>query len=263
MPTSAETGKCDSQDSELGVLCRNTAERAKRASGQLMTLEDHQVDQWLEQSADLILEKAGQIIEANRQDIAQKEEFGLTAAQVDRLKLDKSRIAEIAKSLKDIAGLETPVGEIFESQTRPNGLLVSKVRVPLGVIFFVYESRPNVTADAAAIAVKSRNAVVLRGGKEAMHSSRAIVELLTECGKKHGIPENSVQLVQTIDRNAVDHFLRFDDLIDLAIPRGGKSLIQRVTDQAKMPVIKHFSGNCHVFVDEYADPGKACYIVIN
>ncbi|MEC9092008.1 MAG: glutamate-5-semialdehyde dehydrogenase [Planctomycetota bacterium] len=263
MATSGQGEKFDLKHSELKGHCRITAEKAKTASRQLLRLKDSQVDQWLRQSADLILRNAAQILEANQEDIGKKDEFGMTAAQVDRLMLNPERITGIAKSLRSIAELDSPVGEILESQTRPNGLLVNKIRVPLGVLFFVYESRPNVTADAAAIAVKSRNSIVLRGGKEAMGSSRAIIELLSECGKQNGIPEDSVQLVQTSDRKVVDHFLHFEDLIDLAIPRGGPSLIRRVVDQAKMPVLKHFSGNCHVFVDEHADTKKACDIIMN
>ena len=156
-----------------------------------------------------------------------------------------------------------PIGEVIDSSVRPNGLEVLRVRVPLGVVFFIYESRPNVTADAGALCLKSGNAVILRGGKEAAHSSRAIVELLTEAAVVHGLPAHAVQLVATADRDAVGHFLSLAQYIDVAIPRGGESLIRRVAAEAKMPVIKHFTGNCHVYVDASADLEMAETLTIN
>ena len=159
--------------------------------------------------------------------------------------------------------LPDPVGETIEEATRPNGLVVRKVRVPLGVIFFVYESRPNVTADAAAVALASGNAIILRGGKEAARSSRALVECVRRGIAAAGIPADAVQLVDTADRAAVGEFLRLDDLVDLAIPRGGEALIRRVCSEARMPVLKHFTGNCHVYVDRAADPAMARAIVVN
>jgi glutamate-5-semialdehyde dehydrogenase len=155
------------------------------------------------------------------------------------------------------------VGEVIDSSIRPNGLQILKTRVPLGVVFFIYESRPNVTADAAAICVKSGNAVILRGGKEAMHSSRAVVEILCETLDEMGLPRDAVQLVGTTDRQAVGHFLRLPELIDVAIPRGGEGLIRRVSEEAQMPVIKHFAGNCHVYVDRAADLDMAAGITVN
>ena len=152
---------------------------------------------------------------------------------------------------------------MIDSTIRPNGLRIDKVRVPLGVVFFIYESRPNVTADAAAICVKAGNAVILRGGKEAIHSSRAIVELLQQAARETGLPDDAVQLVSTTDRAAVGQFLRMPEYIDVAIPRGGEGLIRRVAAEAKMPVIKHFDGNCHVYVDASADLDMAREILIN
>ncbi len=189
--------------------------------------------------------------------------FGLTDAEIDRLKLTPARIESIAKALEEVAGLPDPVGEVIESNVRPNGLKVMKVRVPLGVVFFIYESRPNVTADAAAICVMSGNAVILRGGKEAAHSSLAIVDLLRQALDDVGLPSDAVQLVNTADREAVGHFLGLHEYIDLAIPRGGESLIRRVAAEATMPVIKHFTGNCHVYVDRAADLEMAQRITIN
>ena len=190
-------------------------------------------------------------------------QFGLSAAQIDRLRLTPAVIESMAVALEEVAALAEPIGEVIDSSIRPNGLEVLKVRVPLGVVFFIYESRPNVTADAAAIAVKSGNAVILRGGKEAIHSNQAIAALLEQAGDEVGLPAGAVQLVNTTDRDAVGHFLEMNDLIDVAIPRGGESLIRRVAAQAKMPVIKHFTGNCHVYVDRAADLDMAERILIN
>jgi glutamate-5-semialdehyde dehydrogenase len=159
--------------------------------------------------------------------------------------------------------LPDPVGEVMAGFTRPGGLQIQKKRVPLGVVFFIYESRPNVTADAAGICVKSGNAVILRGGKEAIHSSQAIVRVLSETAKRCGVPEAAVQLVGTTDRAAVGHFLGLHELIDVTIPRGGESLIRRVAKEATMPVIKHYDGNCHVYVDRSADLEMAVNIVEN
>jgi len=152
---------------------------------------------------------------------------------------------------------------LIEGSVRPNGLRLSKVRVPLGVIFFIYESRPNVTADAAGIAVKSGNAIILRGGKEAAHSSQAIVSIMQSVALEVGVPTNAVQLVNTTDRDAVGHFLSHDQWIDLAIPRGGEGLIRRVVSEAKMPVLKHYDGNCHIYVDVHADLEKSLNVVEN
>ena len=222
-----------------------------------------QKDEWLKLSARLLRERSGHVLAGNARDLAAAPGFGLSDAPIDRLRLTTSRIEQIAAALEEIAMLRDPVGEIIESSVRPNGLEVSKVRVPLGVVFFIYESRPNVTADAAAICVKSGNAVILRGGKEAAHSSRAIVDLLAEAAAAHGLPPRAVQLVATADRDAVGHFLSMDQYIDVAIPRGGESLIRRVAAEAKMPVIKHFTGNCHVYVDASADLDMAETLTIN
>jgi glutamate-5-semialdehyde dehydrogenase len=162
-----------------------------------------------------------------------------------------------------VAQLRDPIGQVIESKVRPNGLTINKIRVPLGVVFFIYESRPNVTADAAAICVKAGNAVILRGGKEALHSSAAIVGLLIEAGREVSLPEDAVQLVETTDRDAVGLFLQMPESIDLAIPRGGEGLIRRVAAEAQMPVLKHFTGNCHVYVDSAADLAMARSIVVN
>lgn len=251
------------EQQDLQAYCLDVAQRAKAASVELVRARGDAKMRWLRNSAKRLRTETDAILEANQKDIEAAPEFGLTEAQTDRLRLSPERIEGIASGLEQVAALPDPLGEVIESTVRPNGLEIQKVRVPLGVIFFIYESRPNVTADAAALCVKSGNAVILRGGKEAAHSSRAIVELLTKQAIDEGLPEDAIQLVATADREAVGHFLALNEQIDLAIPRGGESLIRRVANEAKMPVIKHFSGNCHVYVDASADLEMALAIVAN
>lgn len=248
---------------DLKAYCLEVAETAKKAAAELATVHGAAKDRWLRQSAQLLREQIATIMAANELDIAAAPEYGLTDAQVDRLRVTQDRVDGIASALEEIAMLRDPVGEVIESSVRPNGLDVAKVRVPLGVVFFIYESRPNVTADAAAICVKSGNAVILRGGKEAAHSSRAIVQVLEQAAADNGIPKGAVQLVATTDREAVGHFLALDEFIDVAIPRGGEGLIRRVATEARMPVIKHYAGNCHVYVDRAADLSLAQRLAVN
>ncbi|MFI4874308.1 MAG: glutamate-5-semialdehyde dehydrogenase [Blastopirellula sp. JB062] len=251
------------ENQDLAQYCLETALQAKEASAALALVSGAQKNSWLRESAKRLRAAEKAIIAANAIDIAAAPEFGLTPAAVDRLKLDRKRIEGIAVGLEEIAMLADPIGTVIDSTVRPNGLDIQKIRVPLGVVFFIYESRPNVTADAAAICVKSGNAVILRGGKEAAHSSRAIVEVMQETAKDFDIPAAAVQLVNTSDRTAVGHFLKLNQYIDVAIPRGGEGLIRRVADEATMPVIKHFNGNCHVYVDRDADLDMAMSIAVN
>jgi glutamate-5-semialdehyde dehydrogenase len=248
---------------DLDRYCADVAARAKQASARLAVVDTSAKDRWLRRSAELLRDSIQKVEQANARDLAAAPEFGLSDAQIDRLRLTPTRIEEIASGLEQIASLPDPVGEVMRSTERPNGLRIDKVRVPLGVVFFIYESRPNVTADAAAICVKSGNAVILRGGKEAIHSSQAIVEVLAEAAEEVGIPAGAVQLVSTTDRSAVGKFLAMPEYIDLAIPRGGEGLIRRVAAEARMPVIKHFAGNCHVYVDAAANLAMAHEIVLN
>jgi glutamate-5-semialdehyde dehydrogenase len=248
---------------DLQEYCEQVACRAKAATAALTQLTGQAKNAWLRQSAKALREQSASLMEANALDLAAAPDFGLSPAAVDRLRLTEKSIEEIAAGLEAVADLPEPIGEIIESSIRPSGLEVLKTRVPLGVVFFIYESRPNVTADAAAICIKSGNAVILRGGKEAAHSSRAIIDVLEECAADRGIPEGALHLVETADRAAVGHFLGLPQYINLAIPRGGESLIRRVAVEAKMPVIKHFTGNCHVYVDASADLGMAERILIN
>lgn len=248
---------------DLAEYCRDVARRAKAASEQLATIKSGLKIDWLRCSANLLRANVATIERANAEDLAAAPGYGLTAAAIDRLRLTPDRLESIAVALGEVAQIRDPIGRVIDSTVRPNGLRIDKVRAPLGVVFFIYESRPNVTADAAAICVKAGNAVILRGGKEAMHSSKAIVELLQQAARESGLPEDAVQLVSTIDRAAVGEFLRLPELIDVAIPRGGEGLIRRVAAEAKMPVIKHFDGNCHVYVDASADLAMARDIVVN
>jgi len=248
---------------DLAAYCLGAAKKAKAASYELAGLDAAVKNEWLQQSADALQDSVEQIVEANGRDLEAAPGYGLTDAMIDRLRLDQDRIGGIATALREISMLPDPIGEVIDGFTRPGGLRISKRRVPLGVVFFIYESRPNVTADAAAICIKSGNAVILRGGKEAIHSSQAIVDVMQKVALNHGIPEGAVQLVNTTDRSAVGEFLRMDDWIDVTIPRGGEGLIRRVASEATMPVIKHYDGNCHVYVDEHADLDMAVRVIQN
>ncbi len=248
---------------DLHAYCLEIANRAKQASAQLAVVTGAQKQAWLRTCGKRLVESTSALVEANQRDLDAAPAFGLTDAAVDRLRLTPARIQSMATALEEIAMLPDPVGEIISSSVRPNGLEVQKVRVPLGVVFFIYESRPNVTSDAAAICVKSGNAVILRGGKEAVHSNRAIVDLLAAAAAEAGLPADAVQLVATTDRAAVGELLRMPELIDVAIPRGGESLIRRVSEEARMPVIKHFAGNCHVYLDRAADADMAERLTVN
>ncbi|MGL6227127.1 MAG: glutamate-5-semialdehyde dehydrogenase [Thermoguttaceae bacterium] len=248
---------------KLPDYCRTVAENAKEASYGMSLITGEQKNHWLKTVARMIKEQETAILYENQKDLDAAPGFGLTDAETDRLLLNPKRLLGIIHALEEIAMFPDPIGSIIESKIRPNGLEVQKVRVPLGVVFFIYESRPNVTPDAAAICVKSSNAVILRGGKEAFHSNMMFARLLQEAGREAGLPEHVVQLVETTDREAVGHFLKMPESIDVAIPRGGESLIRRVSEEAQMPVIKHFAGNCHVYIDQYADIDVAEKVLIN
>lgn len=248
---------------QLASYCREVADRAREASRRLVSATGAQKSAWLRLSARRLRERTQFLVDENARDIAAAPQYGLSAAQIDRLTLTPASIEKLAAALEEVIALPEPIGEIIDSNVRPNGLLVTRVRVPLGVVFFIYESRPNVTADAAALCVKSGNAVILRGGKEALHSNLALHRLLAESLEECGLPRHAVQLVETTDREAVGQFLKMSDRIDVTIPRGGKSLIERVAAEATMPVIKHFDGVCHVYVDAAADLAMARDILIN
>jgi glutamate-5-semialdehyde dehydrogenase len=248
---------------DLSHYCDDLARRARTASRLLAAVRPGDKDRWLLSAADALQQRAAEILHANGRDITAAAELGLNAASVDRLRLTPDRLRAAAAGLRQVAALPDPVGRVLDSSVRPNGLQVHKVGVPLGVILFIYESRPNVTADAAGLCVKSGNAVILRGGKEALHSNTALHRVLADCLAECGLPPDAVQLVTTPDREAVGRLLKLNQWIDLVIPRGGESLIRRVAEEATMPVLKHYQGNCHVYVDAAADLDMAEKIILN
>ncbi|MDX2039588.1 MAG: glutamate-5-semialdehyde dehydrogenase [Isosphaeraceae bacterium] len=250
-------------DDPILAVCRDLAQRASRAARGMALASGAAKNRWLERAADAVVRRADEILQANALDVDAAPGLGLNAAAVDRLRLDLPRLEAIARSLREVAALPDPVGETIEASIRPNGLEVSRIRVPLGVVFMIYESRPNVTADAAALCVKSGNAAILRGGKEAIASNRALHAVLAGELAPAGLPDDAVQLVPITDREAVGKLLAMPEAIDLAIPRGGESLIRRVVAEAKMPVLKHYQGNCHVFIDSSADLSMGTRIIVN
>jgi glutamate-5-semialdehyde dehydrogenase len=220
-------------------------------------------DAALRAAADLLLERADEVLYANRQDVETAMQAGTTAPVVDRLRLSPSRISGMAAGLRQVASLADPVGEIIDGWRRPNGLEIRRVRVPLGVVGIIYENRPNVTSDAAGLCVKSGNAAFLRGSSAAINSNQAIVSVLREAIDKTGLPEDTVILVQDTSRESATEFMRLRGLIDCLIPRGGQSLIQAILDNATVPFVIDGDGNCHVYVDATADLDMALSIVIN
>ena len=249
--------------SEWSEYADQLTKQARRASRELAIVSGEQKQRWLHRSAELLLARVDEVVAANALDLKAAPDYGLNAAAIDRLKLTPARLESIASALREVASLPDPIGELLDSNVRPNGLVVTRVRVPLGVVFFIYESRPNVTMDAASLCVKSGNAVILRGGKEALHSNLALHKILRDALVETGLPEHAVQLVQSTEREIVGELLKRGDRIDVTIPRGGKSLIERVANEARMPVIKHFDGICHVYVDKSADQEMALAILKN
>ncbi|MFZ1992166.1 MAG: glutamate-5-semialdehyde dehydrogenase [Alphaproteobacteria bacterium] len=238
--------------------------RARAAASHLARATTEEKNAALSAMAACLRRSGNALLAANAEDLARARENKLTPAMIDRLKLDEKRIEGIAQALDDICALPDPIGSEIEHWTRPNGLKISKVRVPLGVIGIIYESRPNVTADAGALCLKSGNASILRGGSEAIHSSRVIHACLVEGLRAAGLPEDSIQLVPTTDRRAVGVMLgEMTEFIDVMVPRGGKSLIARVQKEARVPVIGHLEGLCHVYVDKSADLEMAKRITVN
>ena len=239
------------------------ARAAKEAARALALASTRAKNEALLQMARGIEEKTAPVLEANRADLERGWAAGLTSAFIDRLTLSEARIEEMAAGLRQVAALPDPVGETVEAWRRPNGIEISRVRVPLGVIGFIYESRPNVTADAAGLCLKSGNAVLLRGGSEALASNAAIVNVLGKAVEKAGLPADSVQVVDTADRAAVMAMLTLDRFIDLIIPRGGEEFVRLVAERATVPVLKHDKGVCHVYVDAGADLDMAAAIAVN
>jgi glutamate-5-semialdehyde dehydrogenase len=247
----------------LQEYCLDVAKKAKKASRALAAVSGAKKNEWLNLCADKLLERKDEILKENAKDLEAARQADLKASMIDRLTLSEKTLEEMANALREIAAFPDPIGAVIGSTIRPNGLEIQKIRTPIGVVFFTYESRPNVTTDAAAICVKSGNAVVLRGGKEAFHSNVILGKVLADAAREAGIPEHAAQLLETTDRDAVDEFLHLPKYIDVAIPRGGAALITRVTQEARMPVIKHFAGNCHVYVDQFADLDVAEKVLVN
>lgn len=248
---------------ELIAACADLGRRARAAARVLARATGERKGRWLHLAAAALETRGDEILDANTRDLEAAAELGLGSAALDRLRLSPERLRAAGDGLRAISALPDPVGRVLDSSVRPNGLQVHKVGVPLGVIFFIYESRPNVTVDAAGLCVKSGNAVILRGGKEALQTNLALHRILHDCLDAAELPGDAVQLVTTPDRAAVGQLLRLDRFIDLAIPRGGESLIRRVAEEAAMPVLKHYKGNCHVYVDRAADLDMAERIILN
>ncbi|HLP77783.1 MAG TPA: glutamate-5-semialdehyde dehydrogenase [Candidatus Paceibacterota bacterium] len=241
------------------------AKQAKAASRELARLNAAEKNGCLLAMASALEANAVALKEANALDMEVGKNFGLSSAMLDRLKLDDKRIAGMAKGLREVAALPDPVGRLLDERTRPNGLKLQKISTPIGVVVIIYESRPNVTADAASLCFKSGNATILRGGKEALNSNLLIAKIMIEAGKKTlpAFPEHAIQVVDTTDREAIPVLLSLTQYVDLCMPRGGESLIRAVTDCSKVPVIKHYKGVCHVYVDAEADLKMAEQIVMN
>lgn len=250
-------------DSEVQSAILEMGRKARSASRELVKLTAPQKNDILRAMADGLVARETLILEANAKDLAQAESNGLSKAMIDRLMLNPKRLAAVAQAVREVADLPDPVGEVLADWTRPNGLRIVKKRVPIGVIGIIFESRPNVTTDAASLCFKTSNATILRGGSEAIHSNTALAAALQDAGSSAGLPANSVQLIPFTDRSSVEHMAKMDQSIDLIIPRGGKGLIEKVVSTARMPVIKHYDGVCHVYVHPDADLDMAARIVIN
>jgi len=238
-------------------------QRASKASEELSKAASTTKNQGLIEAANAIRSQSKQIVSANHKDLENTSVKGLSKAMIDRLKLDDTGIEAMAVGLEEIANLEDPVGNILDSWERPNGLAISRITVPLGVIGVIYESRPNVTADAGGLCLKSGNAVILRGGSESYNSSTAILNALRDGLRKVDLPLEAIQMVPTTDRSAVHQLLGLSKYIDVIVPRGGKGLIEAVQTESKIPVFAHLEGICHTYINEYSDPMMACDIVLN
>jgi glutamate-5-semialdehyde dehydrogenase len=241
----------------------NIAKRAKEASREMAQASSAKKDVVLKEMASALIKKKAVILKANQKDIAGARRLGRGAAFLDRLTLNEKRIKEMAESLLQISRLKDPVGSVLRAWRRPNGLRIQKVRVPIGVVAIIYESRPNVTSDSIGLLFKSGNCTILRGGSESLNSNLVIFKILLEAIRKHHVPDGAISLLSTPDRRAVDLLLKMDNSIDLVMPRGGEGLIKRVMSLSRIPVIKHYKGICHVYVDEGADLNMAENICFN
>ena len=257
----AATVKHIDEAADLSRYMRGLGEGARVAARELARSGTAARNRALTASAEAIRAGRAELLAANRRDLDAGRD--LESALADRLELTEARIEAMALGLEEIAALPDPVGEVTDVRSRPTGIQVGRMRVPLGVVGIIYESRPNVTADAGGLCLKSGNAVILRGGSEAIHSNRAIAECVRAGLAEAGLPADAVQVVETTDRRAVGELLRLDELVDVIVPRGGKGLIERVMTESRIPVIKHLDGICHVFIDGRADPEKALRVAYN
>lgn len=259
MTTNANSVSADEMKAkllEMGECARNASRKIANASPELK-------NSWLTAMADALEKDAEKLIAANEVDMKNGAAKGLSSAMLDRLKLDPKRVKAMADGLRHVVTLPDPAGEILSTTTRPNGIRIDKVSVPLGVIGFIYESRPNVTVDAAGLCLKAGNAIILRGGSEAIHSNQALAACIIAAGKSKGMPDGVIQLVPFTDHAAVSLLLKMDQYINLVIPRGGERLIRAVVEQSTIPVIKHYKGVCHLYVDADADLEMALNIIRN
>jgi len=247
----------------IDIMIEDMAKDAKAAARLLRKIERDTKDAALRLMADRLLQRKKDIVRENKKDLALAEEKGLTSAMIDRLTLDDKTIRSMAEGLREIAVLSDPVGEVTGMWKRPNGLMVGRVRIPLGVIGFIYESRPNVTVDAASLCLKSGNAVILKGGSEAINSNLILEKILKESLEETGLPQNAIQVVPSTDRKAVRILLGLEDYVDIIIPRGGEGLIRFVAEHSRIPVLKHYKGVCHIYVDEFADMVTASDVCFN
>ena len=248
---------------DIKSYMQTVGKQAREASRSIARADTNQKNRALLAMAAAIRRDAAKLLEANARDMEQARASGLDAALLDRLQINDKAVAGMAEGLEQIAALPDPVGEITDLKYRPSGIQVGKMRVPLGVIGIIYEARPNVTADAAGLCLKSGNAAILRGGSEALHSNQAVAACVREGLQAAGLPATVVQVIETTDRAAVGELITMKDYVDVIVPRGGKGLIERITGEARVPVIKHLHGNCHVYVDDRADLAKAVKIVEN
>ena len=248
---------------DIKAYMQTLGQQARQASRQMAKAGTNAKNAALTAIADILIEREQALIAANAKDLEAGRARGLDAALLDRLELNPERIAGMAEGLRQIAALPDPVGEIEDLNYRPSGIQVGKMRVPLGVIGIIYESRPNVTADAAALCLKSGNAAILRGGSEAAHSNQAIATCINAGLEQAGLPREAVQVIETTDRAAVGELITMPEYVDVIVPRGGKGLIERISAEARVPVIKHLHGVCHVYIDDRADLDKAIQVAFN
>ncbi len=255
--------RADTVGLDIPNYMRSLGEQAKAASKQMSEAESGAKNAALMAVAEALLNNRQQLSAENARDLESGRSNGLDAALLDRLELTDARIDAMAEGLRQIAGLQDPVGEISNLSYQPSGIQVGKMRVPLGVIGIIYESRPNVTADAAGLCLKSGNACILRGGSEALHSNQAIAACIRTGLQSAGLPANAVQVIETRDRAAVGELLKLDEFVDIIVPRGGKGLIERISKESRIPVIKHLHGVCHTYIDDQADNEKAIRVAFN